>query len=352
LPWALRTRIDETAIIDSTGVFWMEFLRRRHAFISLIVSAAAAWPFAAGAQQPAMPVVGFLNGGSPKAYARPLSAFLKGLAETGYVEGRNVAIEYRWAEGQYDRLPAFAADFVTRKVNVIAGTSTQGGLAAKAVTSTIPVVFTTSGDPVQLGLVSSLSRPDGNVTGASQLNVEVAPKRLELMHEVLPAAANFALLINPTSSLAGRVSRDLQAAADSRRLKLHILNASSERDFAAVFATLAQLRADALVIGTDTFFTSRSEELATLVVRQRVPAIYQYPEFTTAGGLMSYGGTITESYRLAGIYAGRILKGEKPGDLPVQQVTKVELIINLKSAKALGITFPISLLGRADEVIE
>ena len=325
---------------------------RRRQFIMLLGGAAAAWPFAARAQQPGMPVVGFVNAGSPKGYARPLAAFVKGLGETGYVEGRNVAIEYRWAEGQYDRLPAFVADFVRRKVNVIAGTSTQGALAAKAATSSTPIVFTTSGDPVQLGFVTSLSRPDGNITGAAQLNVEVAPKRLELMHEALPTAANIGLLINPTSPLAEPVSRELHAAAATLRLKLHVLNASSEQDFAKVFATLPQLQAEALVIGTDTFFTSRSEELAALAVRHRMPAIYQYPEFTAAGGLMSYGGTITESYRLAGIYAGRILKGEKPADLPVQQVTKVELILNLKTAKTLGITFPLALLGRADEVIE
>jgi putative ABC transport system substrate-binding protein len=263
-----------------------------------------------------------------------------------------VAIEYRWAEGQYDRLPAFVDDFVRRKVNVIAGTSTQGALAAKAATSSIPIVFTTSGDPVQFGFVTRLSRPDGNMTGAAQLNVEVAPKRLELIHEVLPTAANIGLLINPISPLAEPVSRELQAAATILRLKLHVFNASSEQDFATVFATLRQLQAEALVIGTDTFFTSRSEELAELAARHRMPAIYQYPEFTAAGGLMSYGGTITESYRLAGIYAGRILKGEKPADLPVQQVAKVELILNLKAAKALGITFPLALLGRADEVIE
>jgi ABC-type uncharacterized transport system substrate-binding protein len=325
---------------------------RRREFITLLGGAAVAWPLTARAQQPAMPVVGFVNAGSPKGYARPLSAFLKGLAETGYVEGRNVAIEYRWAEGQYDRLPAFVADFVNRKVNLIAGTSTQGGLAAKAATSTIPIVFTTSGDPVQLGFVTSLSRPDVNITGAAQLNVEVAPKRLELMHEVLPTAANIGLLVNPTSPLSEPVSRELQAAAATLRLKLHVLNASREQDFAAAFATLSQLQAEALVIGTDTFFTSRSEELAALTVGHRMPAIYQYPEFAAAGGLMSYGGNITESYRLAGIYAGRILKGEKPADLPVQQVTKVELILNLKAAKALGVTFPLALLGRADEVIE
>jgi putative ABC transport system substrate-binding protein len=324
----------------------------RREFMALLGGAAAAWPLAARAQPQGGPVIGFVNAGSPTGYARPLSAFLKGLGETGYVEGRNVAIEYRWAEGQYDRLPAFVADFVQRKVNVIAGTSTQGGLAAKAAAATIPVVFTTSGDPVQLGFVASLSRPDGNITGAVQLNVEVAPKRLELIREVLPSAVNVALLINPTSPLTEPLLRELQTAAATLRLKLHVLHASSEKDFAAAFASLAQLRTDALVIGTDTFFTSRSEDLAALAIRHRVPAIYQYPEFTTAGGLMSYGGNITESYRLAGIYVGRILKGEKPADLPVQQVTKVDLVINLKTAKALGITFPLSVLGRADEVIE
>ena len=323
-------------------------MRRRE--VITLLGGAAAWPLAARAQQPAMPVIGFVNAGSPKGYARPLSAFLKGLGETGYVEGHNVAIEYRWAEGQYDRLPAFVADFVHRKVNVIAGTSTQGGLAAKAGTATIPVVFTTSGDP--LGLAASMSRPGGNVTGASGLNVEVAPKRLELVREVLPNAANVALLVNPTSPLAEPLLRDLQTAAAPLRLKLHVLHASSEQDFAPAFASLAQLRVDALVIGPDAFFTSRSEQLAALAVHHRVPAVYQYPEFTAGGGLMSYGGTIAESYRLAGIYVGRILKGEKPADLPVQQVTNVELIINLKSAKALGITFPLSVLGRADEVIE
>jgi putative tryptophan/tyrosine transport system substrate-binding protein len=317
-----------------------------------LLGGAAAWPLAVRAQQ-AMPVIGFVSSGLRTGYARPLSAFLKGLGEAGFVEGRNVAIEYRWAEGQYERLPEFVADFVRRKVNLIAGTTTQGGLVAKAATSSIPIVFTTSGDPVQLGLVTNLSRPGGNVTGASQLNLEVAPKRLELIHEVIPSASNVALLMNPTlTAIAEPLLRDLQAAAAALRVKLQVVHASSERDFAAVFATLAQLRADALLIGTDNLFTSRSEELAALALRHRVPAIYQYPEFTAAGGLMSYGGDITESYRAAGIYAGRILKGEKPADLPVQLVTKVELIINLKSAKALGITVPLPLLGRADVVIE
>jgi putative ABC transport system substrate-binding protein len=324
---------------------------KRREFITLVGGAAASWPIAALAQQPAMPVIGFVNAASPKDYARPLAAFLKGLGETGYVDGRNVVIEYRWAEGQYDRLPAFVADLLQRKVDILAATSTPAAVAAKAATATIPIVFTTSGDPVRLGFVGSLGRPGGNVTGASQLNVEVAPKRLELMHEAIPTATNIGLLVNPTNTLAEPVSRDLSAAAATLGLKLHILRASGEQDFTTVFKTLAELRA-ALVIGTDVFFNSRSDELAALALRYGVPAIYQYREFTAAGGLMSFGGSIAESYRLAGIYAGRILKGEKPADLPVQQVTKVELIVNLKTANALGLTIPLPLLGRADEVIE
>jgi ABC-type uncharacterized transport system substrate-binding protein len=325
---------------------------RRREFIFTLGGAAAAWPLAVRAQQPAMPVIGFANAGSAKGYQRPLSAFLSGLGEAGYVEGRNVAIEYRWAEGQYDRLPAFAADFVRRKVDVIAATTTPAALAAKAATTTIPIVFTTAADPVQLGLVASLGRPDGNVTGATQLNVEVAPKRLELLREVFPAATSFAVLVNPSNPFAETVSRSLQAAAGVLGLKLHILHAGSERDFAAVFAAVLQLQASALVIGPDNVFNSRAGELAALAMRHRVPAIYQYTEFTAAGGLMSYGGSIVDSYLRAGNYTGRILKGDKPALLPVQQSTKVELIINLKTAKALGITFPLSLLGRADEVIE
>jgi putative ABC transport system substrate-binding protein len=320
--------------------------------MTLLGGAAVAWPIAAHAQQAAVPVIGFVNAGSAKGYQRPLSAFLNGLSEAGYTEGRNVAIEYRWAEGQYDRLPAFAADLVRRKVDVIAATSTPAALAAKAATATIPIVFTTAADPVQLGLVGSLSRPDGNVTGATQLNVEVAPKRLELLHEVFPAATSFALLVNPNNPFAQTVSKSLQAAAGVLGLKLHILQAGSERDFATVFVTVLQLQASALLIGPDNVFNSRAGELAALAVRYRVPAIYQYTEFTAAGGLMSYGGSSVDSYSRAGNYTGRILKGEKPAHLPVQQSTKVELIINLKTAKALGITFPLSLLGRADEVIE
>ena len=324
---------------------------KRREFITLLGGAAAAWPLAARAQ-PALPVIGFANAGSAEGYQRPLSAFLNGLSEAGYVEGRNVTIEYRWAEGQYDRLPAFAADFVRRMVDVIAATGTPAALAAKAATTTIPIVFTTAADPVQLGLVASLSRPDGNVTGATQLSVEVAPKRLELLHEVFPAATNFALLVNPSNPFAETVSRSVQAAADVLGVKLHILQLGSERDLAPVFAAVLQLQASALMISPDNVFTSRAGELAALAVRHRVPAIYQYTEFTAAGGLMSYGGSVVDSYRRAGNYTGRILKGDKPAHLPVQQSTKVELIINLKTAKALGLTFPLSLLARADEVIE
>jgi putative ABC transport system substrate-binding protein len=325
---------------------------RRRQFITLFGGATLAWPLAARAQQPKMPVIGFVNSASRQGYARPLSAFLKGLGETGYVEGHNVAIEYRWGDGHYDRLPSFVADLVQRKVNVLAATSTPAAIAARAAMTTIPIVFTTSGDPVKLGLVDSLSRPGGNVTGASQLNVEVAPKRLELMHELIPAATSISLLVNPTNPLAEPVSKELSSAAAALGLKLQIVRAKSEQDFGTLFENLAQLRTEALVIGTDVFFNSRSEHIAALALRYHIPAIYQYHEFTDGGGLMSFGGSIEESYRLAGIYTGRILKGEKPADLPVQEVTKVELYINLKTAKTLGITFPLSMLGRADEVIE
>jgi putative ABC transport system substrate-binding protein len=324
----------------------------RRAFI-LAVGGAAAWPLAARAQQPAMPVIGFLNGGSPKGYAPMVAAFGRGLKEAGYVEGQNVAIEYRWAEGQFDRLPALVADLVGRQAAVIAATSTPAALAAKAATTTTPIIFTTSADPVQLGLVPSLSRPGGNVTGALQLNVEVAPKRLQLLHELMPAASVMGLLVNPTSAAAEAQARELQAAAVSLGLRLHVVQASAERDFDKVFATLRQLRAGGLVIASaDPFFTSRGEQLGALTLQHAVPAAYQYREFVAAGGLMSYGGSITDTYRLAGLYTGRILKGEKPAELPVQQGTKIELIINLKTAKALGLTVPMPLLGRADEVIE
>jgi ABC-type uncharacterized transport system substrate-binding protein len=312
---------------------------------------AAAWPLAARAQQPSMPVIGFLNSASADGYAIAARAFRQGLKDAGYVEGENVAIEYRWAEGQYNRLPALAADLVRRKVDVIAANGVAV-LPARAATTTIPIVFTTALNPVQLGLVASLSRPGGNITGVTSLSVEVAPKRLELLHELVPAANVIGLLVNPNNPNAQTLSGDMQAAARKLGLQLHVLHASDEHDFDRVFAALIQLRAGGLVIGTDSFFTSHSEQLAALALRHALPAIYQYPEFTAAGGLMSYGNSIIESFRTVGVYTGRILKGEKPAELPVQQITKVALIINLKTAKALGLTVPLPLSGRADELIE
>jgi len=326
---------------------------KRREFITLI-GGAAAWPLAAGAQQPAMPVIGVLSAEWPDLFTERLRAFRDGLSETGYVEGRNFAIEYRWAEGQNDRLPALAADLVRRQVTIIvAAGTTPGALAAKAATTTIPIVFYIGADPIEVGLVTSLSRPGGNVTGVVTLNVEVAAKRLELLHELVPTATIVALLVNPTNTaLAQTITRDLEAAARTLGLDLHVLHASSEREFDAAFATLPRLRAGALVIGADALFNSRSEQLATLTVRHAVPAIYQFREFVSAGGLLSYGSTVADTYRPLGIYAGRILKGERPAELPVQQATRVELIINMKTAKALGLTVPLPLLGRADEVIE
>jgi len=278
-------------------------------------------------------------------------AFQDGLNEAGYIEGRNIAIEYRWADGKYDRLPILAADLVLRQVAVIVANS-PAIPAAKAATTTIPIIFQTGSDPVASGLVASLSRPGGNLTGVSTMNVELTPKRLELLRELVPTATAIALLVNPTNPNADIQSRDLKAAAVALGLQLHVLYASSERDFDTVFTTLAQLRVGGLVIAPDAFFISRSEQLAELTVRHALPAIFSYREFAAAGGLLSYGGSSTDQFRQAGIYAGRILKGERPADLPVQQVTKIELIINLKIAKVLGLTVPLSLLGRADEVIE
>jgi ABC-type uncharacterized transport system substrate-binding protein len=326
---------------------------QRRDFIKVIVGSTVAWPCAARAQQRAMPLIGFLNAESAQGYARPLAAFLKGLSETGYEDGRNVRIEYRWADGHNDRLPAMAADLVTRKVTVIAATTTPAALAAKAATSTIPIVFESATDPIHQGLVTSLSRPDGNVTGVTQTNAEVAPKLLQLLHEVLPAARAMGLLVNPTNpALADPQTKEFVAAAQTLGIELHILNASSDSDFDVALAKLRQLQAQALVISTDPFFTSRSEHLATLTARNAIPAAYKGREFAAAGGLMGYGTDIADTFSMAGVYTGRILKGEKVADLPVQQAIKVRLIINMKAAKALGINFPITLLGRADEVIE
>jgi putative tryptophan/tyrosine transport system substrate-binding protein len=325
---------------------------KRREFITLI-GGAAAWPLATRAQQQSLPVVGLLGATTAQGYAAQLAAFRRGLNEAGFVEGRDVAIEYRWAEDQYDRLPALAADLVRRQVAVIA---TIGGnaaaVAAKAATSTIPVVFHGSVDPVEAGFVASLNRPGGNLTGVVTLNVDTGQKRLELIHELVPTASTIGLLLNPTNAVAETQSKDLLAAARTLGLKLHVLHASTEREFETAFAALMQSRVGGLVIGTDGFLVSRSEQLAALTVRHAMPAIFQYRAFVEAGGLMSYGGSVTDSYRLSGLYTGRILKGEKPADLPVQQATKVELIINLKTARALGLTIPLPLLGRADEVIE
>jgi putative ABC transport system substrate-binding protein len=325
---------------------------RRRDFIAALGGAVAAWPRAVHAQQPALPVVGFLMGASAWEYEPQTAAFRRGLNETGYVEGHNVLVEYRWAEGHYERLPTLAADLMRHQPAVIASGTIPATLAAKAATTTIPTVFMIGVDPVEAGLVTSLNRPGGNLTGVTSLAGELGPKRIELLHELVPKATIIAVLVNPANPPTESASRDLQAAARTLGLQLHVLNASSERDFDAAFTTLVQLRAGGLMISNEAFFNTRSEQLAALSLRHAVPTIYQYREFAAAGGLMSYGGNITDSYRIAGIYTGRILKGEKPADLPVQRSTKVELFINLKTAKALGIAFPPSLLARADEVIE
>jgi len=326
---------------------------RRREFILLLGGVAAACPLVARAQQ-TKPVIGFLGSSSPELYEPALRTFRQGLSETGYVEGRNVAIEYRWANGKNELLPALVTDLVRHQVNVIvAPGSTPAALAAKAATATIPIVFQVGIDPVAAGLVTSLARPGGNVTGVTNINTELASKRLELLRELVPNATIAALLVNPTSpEITKAVSADLESTARKLGLELHIAQASSDSDFDTVFATLAQRGVGALVIAPDAFFISRGQVLGALTARHGVPAITQFREFAAAGGLMSYGGSFTEPVRQVGIYAGRILKGEKPADLPVQQPMKVELVINLKTAKTLGVTVPQSVQNRADEVIE
>ena len=326
---------------------------RRREFITLL-GVALPFPPSARAQKTTMPVIGFLDPRSPNLIPKLLRAFREGLKETGRAEGENVTVEYRWAEGQNDRLPELAADLVRRQVTVIAAPgSIAAVLAAHAATTTIPIVFGTATDPVQLGLLTSLSRPGGNMTGVITLALEAGPKRLELLHELVPTARTIALLVNPASpALSEPATKDAQAAARTLGVNVHVLHAKTALDFERVFATLVQLGAGGLVIGADTIFTGRAQELAALALRHRVPAIYQYPEFTEAGGLMSYGGSIRDTFHQVGVYVGRILKGEKPADLPVAQLTKVDLVINVKTAKAFGLTVPPALLARADEVIE
>jgi putative tryptophan/tyrosine transport system substrate-binding protein len=301
--------------------------------IGSLLGGAAAWPLAARAQQPATPVIGFLSGASAWEYAYVVSSFLQGLKEAGYVEGHNVAVEYRWAEGHYERLPTLAADLLSRHVTVIAANA-PAAVAAKAATASVPIVFVTAADPVKIGLVASLNRPGANLTGVTLLSVELGPKKLQMLHELIPAVTTVALLVNSANPNAETQSRDLQWAARALGLQLHILHATSEREFDTAFAEMAQLKVGALVIGTDGFLNSRTEQLAALTVHHAMPTVFQYREFTAAGGLMSYGTSLTETYRQVGAYVGRILKGEKSADLPVQQATKVELIINLKTAGA------------------
>ena len=325
---------------------------RRRDFIAL-AGGAAVWTVAARAQKAATPVIGLLSSESPDSWADRVHAFHQGLDDAGYVEGRSVAIEYRWAEGQNDRLRELVSDLIRRQVALIfasGGTSTP--LAAKLATTTTPILFAFGGDPVRAGLVSSLSHPGGNTTGATTLNLELGPKRLELLHELIPAATTIGFLVNPTSASAQSQTRDLRMAAQSRGLELHVLRASTESDFEKVFATLRQLRVSGLVISPDPFFSARGEQLGALTVKHTLPAIYLHREFTAGGGLLSHGGSTIEAHRLAGVYAGRILKGANPADLPVQQATKLELIINMKTAKALGLDVPPSVLVRANEVIE
>jgi putative ABC transport system substrate-binding protein len=324
---------------------------KRRAFITLL-GGTAAWPFIARAQQPALPVIGFLGSGTPEGYAKSLGAFRIGLGEAGYVEGRNVGIDFRWADGQYDRLPALAAELVSRRVSVIAAGALPAALTAKSATSTIPIVFMMGSDSVKFGLVASLNRPGGNVTGVGLLSNALLVKQLEFLREVVPAAVVFAFLVNPDNPNAENDTKEAQAAAGALGIQLLALSVRSESELDAAFVTMLQKRVGGLLVGPDPFFTTRTDKLAALTTRFRTAAIHYLREFTAAGGLASYDTGFTDGYRQGGAYVGRILKGEKPGDLPVQQSTKVELVINLKTAKSLGLQIPTTLLVRADEVIE
>jgi len=326
----------------------------RREFITLLGSTGVAWPVSAWAQQPGSPVIGYLSSGIGGVVGGDRATiFAEGLAATGYIDGRNVAIEYRWAQGHYDRLPELAAELVRRRVNVlVAATDLVTAKAAKAATSDIPIVFGIGTDPVESGLVASFARPGGNLTGAARLSSELEPKRLQLLHELIPAARTIALLVNPNNPGAESLLKAVQTAAGSLGLSLPVLRASTNPDLDKAFAALAGLRAEGIVISPDSFFVQRSSGLAALALRHAIPAMFQYREFAEAGGLISYAASRTESYRLLGVYTGRILKGEKPADLPVQQPTTLELIINLKTARALGISVPLTMLTRAEEVIE
>jgi putative tryptophan/tyrosine transport system substrate-binding protein len=323
---------------------------RRRELMLLLGGVAAAWPLVARAQQKAIPLIGYLGGGSPGPYAPFVAAFRQGLSEAGYVEGQNVTIEYRWAEGRYDRLPALAAELVDRRVDVIVTSGgTSPALAAKSATATIPIVFSV-GDPVERGLVASLARPGGNLTGVSSL--DLTPKRVEMLSELVPRAKVIAVLMNPNNAIAEHVIQSAHEAALAKGVQLQILRATSESEIDAAFTTLAQLHAGALILPSDPFFNSQLDKLVALAARHAIPAIYDWREYPAAGGLISYGPSLTAAYRLVGVYAGKILKGTKPADLPVQQPTTFELVVNLNTAKALGLTVPPSILARADEVIE
>jgi putative ABC transport system substrate-binding protein len=326
---------------------------RRRKFITLLGGAAAAWPLAACAQRSAMPVIGFLHGATLEGYAPMMAAFRKSLSEAGYSEGQNTTIESRWAQGRLERLPELAADLVRHQVSVIfAGGGAEPALAAKAATSKIPIVFANGVDPVEVGLVTSLSRPGGNITGVSFLINTLGPKEMEALHDLRPQATVIAALINPNLATTASQSQDVELATHALGVQIRVLHASTEREIETIFASLPQVQADGLVIGANAFFFSRRDQLVGLAARYSVPTVYPWREAVVAGGLMSYGANVADAYRLAGNYIGRILRGEKPADLPVQQSTNTELVINLKTAKSLGLTFPITLLGRADEVIE